>query len=448
MSMPESPIRTSTHTSAPVGAASPALRKKPTRRQRNRRLRGISGIYQSCISALQSLRSNKTRSLLTSLGIIIGVGAVIVMISIGEVSAASINQRLSGLNPTEIIIRPGSSNSGGVRQGGGTLQTLTQADADAISSQVTNVAAVSPVINANGQVVFRDQNWATSVQGVYPAYQQIGSWQMQEGSFFTSSDEQSAAAVAVIGQTVVDNLFTPLGMDPIGQQIRIGNIPFTVVGVLASKGAAGGFGNADDVAYVPLSTAQQRLTGIQYVNSIDVTATSTSQVSTVQAAVEQLLEQRHHISNPQNDDFTIQNQSTILSTVQGTSQTLTILLVGVASISLVVGGIGIMNIMLVSVTERTREIGIRMAIGARPRDVLTQFLIEAIMLSALGGIVGIALGIGGALAYALFTQNSFVLSPLAVLLAFGFAALVGIIFGYYPARRAAHLDPIVALRTE
>jgi putative ABC transport system permease protein len=286
------------------------------------------------------------------------------------------------------------------------------------------------------------------VQGVYPAYQQIGSWQMQEGSFFTSSNEQSDAAVAVIGQTVVDNLFTPLGVDPIGQQIRIGNVPFTVVGVLASKGASGGFGNADDVAYVPLSTAQQRLTGIQYVNSIDVTATGTSQVNTVQAAVEQLLEQRHHISNPQNDDFTIQNQSQILSTVQGTSQTLTVLLVGVASISLVVGGIGIMNIMLVSVTERTREIGIRMAIGARPRDVLTQFLIEAVMLSALGGIVGIALGISGAVAYAIFTGNSFVLSPLAVLLAFGFAALVGIIFGFYPARRAARLDPIVALRTE
>jgi putative ABC transport system permease protein len=176
------------------------------------------------------------------------------MISIGEASAASINQRLSGLNPTEVIIRPGSSNSGGVRQGAGTVQTLTQADADAISSQVSDVAAISPVINANGQVVFRDQNWATSVQGVYPAYQQIGSWQMQEGSFFTSSNEQSDAAVAVIGQTVVDNLFTPLGVDPIGQQIRIGNVPFTVVGVLASKGASGGFGNADDVAYSSAAT--------------------------------------------------------------------------------------------------------------------------------------------------------------------------------------------------
>src|SRR5258707_13344754 len=269
---------------------------------------------------------------------------------------------------------------------------------------------------------------------------------MEEGNFFTSSDEQSTGAVAVIGQTVVENLFTPLGVDPIGPQIRIGNIPFTIVGVLASKGASGGFGNADDVAYVHLSTAQQRLSVIQYVNSIDVTATSTSQVNTVQAAVEQLLEQRHHITNPQNDDFTIQNQSTILSTVQGTSQTLTVLLVGVASISLVVGGIGIMNIMLVSVTERTREIGIRMAIGARPRDVLTQFLIEAIMLSVLGGVVGILLGLLGAFLLAHANGFPFVLDPLAVLLAVGGSALAGILFGLYPAQRAASMDPIVALR--
>src|SRR5579884_1971787 len=317
-----------------VADPSPAPPKKPAARRRNRRLRGLSGIYQSCISALQSLRSNKTRSLLTSLGIIIGVGAVIVMISIGEASAASINQRLSGLNPTEIIIRPGSASSGGVRQGGGTLQTLTQADADAIASQVPNVAAVSPVINVNGQVVFRDQNWATAVQGVYPDYQQIGSWQVQEGNFFTSADEQNAAAVAVIGQTAVTNLFTPLGVDPLGQQIRIGNVPFTVVGVLASKGAAGGFGNADDVAYVPLSTAQQRLSHIQYVDSIDVTATGTAQVNNVQAAVEQLLEQRHHITNPQNDDFTIQNQSANFSTGEGPSRRLTFLLVGVPWIPL------------------------------------------------------------------------------------------------------------------
>lgn len=421
----------------------PASLRASARQPQYRRLRGMAGIYRNCVSALQSLRANKMRSLLTSLGIIIGVGAVIVMISIGEASAASINNRLSGLNPTELVIRSGSTNKGGIRGGAGSLQTLTQADADALAG-LPHVAAVSPVINANGQVVFQGQNWSTQVQGVYPDYQQIGSWQLQEGSFF--SGEQGA--YAVIGQTVLNNLFTPLGIvNPVGQQIRIGSVSFTVVGVLTSKGGSS-FGNADDVVYVPFTTAQQQLSGSRYASSIDVTADSTENVTTVQTEVQQTLEQRHNITSSTNDDFTIQNQAQVLSTVESTSQTLTILLVGVASISLVVGGIGIMNIMLVSVTERTREIGIRMAIGARPRDVMTQFLIEAIMLSILGGIVGILLGIGGGIIYSLVSKTSFVLSPIAVVLAFGFAGAVGIVFGFYPARRAARLDPIVALRTE
>jgi putative ABC transport system permease protein len=430
----QTPKRSRTHLSQP---------QQPSRRS-SRRRRGLSGLYQNCQSALQSLRANKMRSLLTSLGIIIGVGAVIVIISISEASTASINSRLAGLNPTEIIIRPGSLARGGIRQGAGSQQTLTQADADAIAAQVPNVAAVSPILNVSGQVVFQNQNWSTTIQGVYPDYQQIGSWQMQAGSFFSSQESSDA----VIGQTVETNLFTPLGIvDPVGQQIRIGGIPFTVVGVLASKGGST-FGNADDVVYVPFVTARQQLSGRQFVNSITVMASDTSQVDNVQAAVEQLLEQRHTIASPQNDDFTIQNQAQILQTVQGTTQTLTILLVGVASISLIVGGIGIMNIMLVSVTERTREIGIRMAIGARPRDVMTQFLVEAVMLSVLGGSVGILLGVSGGVTFSLLTQTSFVLSPLAVLLAFGFAGAVGILFGFYPARRAARLDPIVALRTD
>ncbi|MEO7018600.1 MAG: ABC transporter permease [Ktedonobacteraceae bacterium] len=414
----------------------------PRKPQQHRRLRGLPGLYRNCISAMQSLRANKTRSLLTSLGIIIGVGAVIVIVSIAQSSTASINGRLSTLNPAELIIRPGSANTGGVRAGAGSLQTLTQADADALA-QVPNVAAVSPVTNAGRQVIFQNQNWAPTIQGVYPSYQQIGSWQMQEGTFFTSTKSSDA----VIGQTVVDNLFTPLGIDPLGQHIRIGNVSFTVVGVLSPKGGSSA-GNADDVVYVPFDTAQQQLSGNHFVTAIDVTASDTSQVTSVQTAVQQLLEQRHTISNPQLDDFLIQNQSQIISTVQGTAQTLTLLLVSVASISLIVGGIGIMNIMLVSVTERTREIGIRMAIGARPRDVMTQFLIEAVMLSVLGGTIGILLGLGGAVIYSLTTQAAFVLSPIAIVLAFGFAALVGVVFGFYPARRAAHLDPIVALRTE
>ena len=418
---------------------------RPDKPEQYRRLRGIPSLYSNCLSALKSLRANKMRSLLTSLGIIIGVGAVIVMISISEASAASINNRLSGLNPSELIIRSGSTGGGRVgtvRGGAGSLQTLTQADADALAS-LPNVSAVSPVLNVSGQVVFQNQNWSTQTQGVYPDYQQIGSWQMQEGSFLSGT----SGMTAVIGQTVVSNLFTPLGVDPLGQQIRIGRVSFTVVGVLASKGGSS-FGNADDVVYVPFTTAQQQLSGSRFVGSIDVTADNPADVNNVQTEVEQALEQRHHISNAANDDFTIQNQSQILQTVQATSQTLTILLVGVASISLVVGGIGIMNIMLVSVTERTREIGIRMAIGARPGDVMTQFLIEAIMLSVLGGSVGILLGVGGGLAYSFFTSSAFALSPLAVLLAFGFAGAVGIVFGFYPARRAARLDPIVALRTE
>src|SRR5712692_4713457 len=415
--------------------------------QQYHRARGFQGMFQSTVSASRALRANALRSLLTALGIIIGVGAVIIMIAISEGNTASINQRLSTLNPLQLTIRSGSTSTGGVRGGAGTQQSLTQADADVLA-QLQNVAAASPTLNANGQVVLSNQNWQTSIQCVYPSYQQIGSWQMQEGNFVTSSDEQSGTSVAVLGQTVADNLFTPLGIDPIGQQIRISNVTFTVVGTLASKGSTGFGANADDVVYVPFSTAQQRLSGSQFVNSIVLTADNASDVNSVQSAAQSLLEQRHNISNSAQDDFTIQNASQVLSTVQATAQSLTILLVGVAAVSLIVGGIGIMNIMLVSVTERTREIGIRIAVGARQRDVLTQFLIEAFVLSALGGIVGLLIGLIGA--FVIATKNSYplVIDPLAILIAFGVAALVGIVFGFYPALRAAHMDPIVALRTE
>ncbi len=412
-----------------------------------RRVRGLPAIFMGFKSASRALRANILRSLLTSLGIIIGVGAVIMMISISEGNSASINQRLSTLNPLQLTIRPGSARSAGnVRQGGGTLQSLTQADADAIAQQ-PGVTAASPVINANGQIIFSNQNWQTSIQGVYPGYQQIGSWTMQEGSFISDSDEQSGKNVAVLGQTVVDNLFSA-GIDPVGQQVRISNVPFTVVGTLASKGSTGFGANADDIVFIPLSTAMQRLNHSQYVNSIVLTANNSANVNNVQNEVQQLLEQRHNITNPLLDDFTIQNLSQVLSTVQSANQSLTILLVSVAAISLIVGGIGIMNIMLVSVTERTREIGIRIAVGARPRDVMTQFLIEALVLSVLGGAIGALLGPIGAVLMSSTNGFPFVLDPLSILLAFGVAALVGIIFGFYPAQRAARLDPIVALRTE
>jgi len=438
-------------THRPVTIELPTPPTWPTSKRKQRkhgRARGFAALYQSCASAVEALRANALRSLLTSLGIIIGVGAVIVMISISEGNTATINQRLSTLSPNELIISPGSASSGGVRQGIGTQQTLTQADADAIAAQVPNLTAVSPIENASGQVVFQNQNWSTTIQGVYPSYQQIGNWQIQEGTFISNAEEQSGSAVAVLGQTVVDNLFTPLGIDPIGQQIRIRNVPFTVIGTLVPKGASGFGRNADDIIFVPFSAAQQRLTGGQYANGIDVLVNSSAHVSDAQNAIQQLLEQRHHITNPAFDDFSIFNQGQLLQTAQSIGQTLTFLLVGVAAISLLVGGIGIMNIMLVSVTERTREIGIRMAIGARPRDVMMQFLIEALALSALGGAVGILLGLLGAIAGASMGGWPFVLDPRSVLLAFGFAALVGIGFGFYPAQRASRLDPIVALRVE
>lgn len=280
---------------------------KNYRRRQIKRRRGLLAVYQSCKSALEAVRANKLRSLLTSLGIIIGVAAVIVMISTSESNAAAINGRLSALNPDELVVRAGSTNVGGVRGGGGTATSLTQANADAIAAQVSHISAISPIANVSGQVIFQSENWSTSIQGVYPAYQQLGSWQMQEGSFIGDSDEQSATAVAVVGQTVVDNLFTPAGVDPLGQQIRIRNVPFTIVGVLDAKGAsASSFSDPDDVVYVPFSTAQERLTGTSSVNSIDILADNSTDLNSVQAATEQLLEQLHGITNSADDDFTIQ----------------------------------------------------------------------------------------------------------------------------------------------
>jgi len=415
-------------------------------KQQYTRAKGLTAMYRSYASAAHALRANILRSLLTSLGIIIGVGAVIMMISISEGNSAAINQRLSKLNPSQLTIRSASAITGGVSKGAGSQQSLTQADANAIG-QLPNVSAVSPIINTPGQVIFGNQNWQTTIQGVYPSYQQIGSWQMQEGNFISSGDEQGSSSVAVLGQTVVDNVF-PAGTDPVGQQIRINNVSLTVVGVLASKGSTGFGANADDIIFVPFSTAMQRFSRSTYVGSIVLTADNTNDVNSVQNSVQTLLEQRHHITNPLLDDFTIQNASQLLSTVQASNQSLTILLVSVAAISLVVGGIGIMNIMLVSVTERTREIGIRIAIGARPRDVMTQFLIEALMLSILGGAVGLLLGPIGAVIMSHTNGYPFVLDPSSILIAFGVAAIVGIVFGFYPAQRAARMDPIVALRTE
>lgn len=431
----------------PVTAPPISSRTGGTRHRKPGKRHSGATLLQSAGSALEALNSNRLRSLLTTLGIIIGVGAVIVMISISQGTSAATTSRLSTLGPNVLTIIPGAQRVGGVNQGAGSRQSLTQADADAIASQVSNVSGVSPVINVRGQIIFQNQNYQSVVQGVYPSYQQIGNWTMAEGDFFSTDDESQGAAVAVVGQTVVQNLFTPLGVDPVGQQIRISGQTFTVVGVLATKGASG-LGNADDVIYIPFDTAIKRLTNQQFVNQIAVQATSASTVNQVQADIQSLLEQRHTIASGGTDDFSIRNQNQLLQTVQGVATTLTFLLVGVAAVSLVVGGIGIMNIMLVSVTERTREIGIRMAVGARRRDILAQFLIEAIFLSGVGGLIGIALGVIVAVQLSRLGNLPELISLFSVLLSFGVSALVGVLFGLYPAWRASRLDPITALRVE
>lgn len=429
-----------------------SARSFPPARRPRRALGGVArrrnaSVLQSFVSASEALNANRLRSLLTTLGIIIGVAAVIVMISISQGATAATNSRLGGLGPNVLTILPGNQSVGGISQGQGSRQTLTQADADAIASQVSNVSGVSPVTNVQGQVIFQNQNYQTRIQGVYASYEQIGAWTMAEGQFFTDADEQQANPVAVLGQTVVQSLFTPLGVDPVGQQIRIRSQTFTVVGVLAAKGAALG-ANADDVIYIPFSVAVQRLSKQAFVNSISVQASSANAVNQVQSDIQQLLEQRHNIAPGGTDDFSIRNQNQLIQTVQGIATTLTFLLVGVAAVSLLVGGIGIMNIMLVSVTERTREIGIRSALGARRRDILSQFMIEAVVLSAVGGLIGVGLGILAAIQVSKLGNLPELISPPSVLLAFGFAALIGIVFGFYPAWRASRLDPIVALRVE
>ena len=416
---------------------------------RPRRTSGRISFYQSVRIALGALRANLLRALLTTLGIIIGTGAVVAIIAVTEGNTASITSRLGALGPNVVVISPQSATgAGGVRAGAGTAQTLTLADATAMSTQVSHLNAISPIENAGNstQIIFQNQNWNSRVQGVYPSYQQIGNWTLDEGQWFSQNAEDQQLPQVVIGATVAAELFTPLGIDPIGQTIRVGTASLTVVGVLHPKGASTFGANPDDILYIPLSTAQTQFVGasVTYVNTIEVQADTADDVNQVIADITTLLTQRHNGTQ----DFTVRNQNQITSTIQQTSQTLTILLVGIASISLVVGGIGIMNIMLVTVTERTREIGIRIAIGAREGDILTQFLLEAVVLTMAGGLVGIALGTGiGALLAHSFGWP-FVIDGRSILLAFGVSALVGIVFGFYPAQRAARLDPITALRSE
>jgi putative ABC transport system permease protein len=398
-------------------------------------------------SALEALWANRLRSMLTGLGIFIGVAAVIAALTLTQGVGAEINNRISSVGVNTIFLRNGTASARGAFGAGGTVQSLTVADANAIKSQVAHVSYVSPVVSASEQIVFGAQNENTSVQGVGTDYQTIEDWTLAEGTWFSTTDQQAAKPVVVIGDTVKQNLFAPTGTDPLNQTLRVGNQLYRVVGVLQAKGS-GGFASADDVIFTPYTTALDRLKNSSYVDQILVSTDSSDTVTQAQADITTLLEQRHHIAKGTADDFRSESSAELLQTASQVTGFITVLLVGIASISLTVGGIGIMNIMLVSVTERTREIGIRMSIGARRSDIRNQFLIEALALSLVGGIIGMILG----LTVGYFVNNAaglpFVVSPTSILMPFLVSAVIGVVFGLYPAIRASRLDPIDALRSE
>ena len=396
--------------------------------------------------ALRALARNKLRSFLTMLGIIIGVGAVIAMVAIGEGAKATIRSQIASLGTNVLIILPGTTSQGGVRVGFGSVNTLTDGDVRAIREEIRSVAFASPVLRRAEQVVAGNLNWGTLAQGVAPEYQHIRDWQVIEGRFLHDGDVENDAKVAVLGQTVVRNLFG--NDDPLDTVIRIRNIPFRIVGILAVKGQSSQGSDQDDVILIPYTTMQKRLMRITYVQTIMASAVSADRVEEAQEQVTLLLRQRHRIQPDREDDFFIRNLSDISEAASGSARVMAILLGAVASISLLVGGIGIMNIMLVSVTERTREIGIRMAVGARSHDIMLQFLVEAVVMAATGGCIGILLGIGSSEVLKFWAQWPTLVSPAIVAIAFLFSGAVGIFFGFYPAQKAANLDPIDALRYE
>jgi len=397
-------------------------------------------------SALRSIARNKLRSGLTTLGIIIGVGAVIAMVGIGEGASNLVKTQVASLGDNLINIFPGSHFGGGRHGGAGTGSSLTEDDAVAIKQQIPLITAISPVAQTNAMVVYGNQNWTTQVVGGDVDYLTIRRWALASGSVFNESAVRGAAKVAIIGGTLADQLFQ--GQDPIGQSIRIKKMPFTIIGVLERKGQNTWGRDQDDVVVVPYTTVMKRVSGQMRVNMILASATSMEDLPEATEAITELLRQRHRIPPGQEDDFTVRTQQDISNIMGSTASVMRILLAAIASVSLLVGGIGIMNIMLVSVTERTREIGIRMAVGAKGWHVLVQFLSEAVVLSSIGGLLGVALGIGAAQIVAKVARWPVLVPPESVAIAFAFAAAVGVFFGFWPARKAAGLDPIEALRYE
>ncbi|MCB0720267.1 MAG: ABC transporter permease [Bacteroidetes bacterium] len=394
----------------------------------------------------KSITKNKMRSLLTMLGIIIGVGAVIVMVAIGLGAQQQIQQQINQLGTNLIVITPGSSNQGGVSRGAGTFNRLKIEDWEKLQREGQLLSGVSPVIITRTQAVGGSGNWRTTINGVATSYPLIRDWNMASGVFFDQSDIRGIKKVAVLGATVAENLFQ--GQDAVGQTIRLRNVPFQIIGVLEKKGQTADGADQDDVVLAPYTTVQNRLSGWTFIAQILASTGSPADIPAAQEEIRLIMRESHKIAQYDEDDFTIRNQTDLADAAQGTTEVMTLLLAAIAGISLLVGGIGIMNIMLVSVTERTREIGIRMAIGARGGDVLTQFLVESIVMSLIGGAIGVFIGFSGAKAVAHFTGWNTAISPTTVMVALVFSACVGIFFGFYPARKAAALNPIEALRYE
>ena len=410
----------------------------------------MSFLWLTMLSAIRILRRNPLRAGLTMLGIVIGIGAVVAMVSLGQGATAAVQAEIASLGTNVLIVIPGATTVGGVRGGLGSISTLTVEDADEIEKKVAGVETVLYGTRSVLQVIRDNKNWSTVVFGTTPVFPDVRNWPIAEGNFFTQSDLDSAAKVALVGKTVAQNLFQP-GEEVVGSEIRIRNVSLRVIGVLASKGQSVTGQDQDDFVVLPFSTAERKVFGTQFLGTVGIILVATHTREDIPAAAEDikaLLQARHRLHQTEEDDFTIRTMEDIAKTMAGTSRTMMLMLMSIASISLIVGGIGIMNILLVSVTERTREIGLRMAVGAKRRHILLQFLIEAIIMTVIGGLLGVAAGIGGARLLTAMVGWPAIISPQAVAAAFLFSILVGIFFGLYPANKASKLNPIEALRYE